>query len=431
MNEQQKFKKATYHLYTFLISKMIGALGSHVYSFGISMYILSMTGSSLSFATNIILSYLPRTIMSPIAGLLGDRLPRKWLVLSGQAGVILTVSGLLVYTHEFGLSLIAIYTATVFNSIFSTFSGVAFSASIANLVDGDRLQKAMSFNQLSYSISGIGGPIFGGMLFGFVSMEMFLIIFICAAVITLMLESTMNFVLYKKEAVNGNAEKESMFESFKAGFRYVNSKPIIKAILWTALWLNLFFTAINVGGDYILLTILKLDPKYIGFTEAGGAIGVLITSVYFASRATVKFPLLTVKRAVFASSVVVILSALPLIITFSAMMNFVYYLIIMFLFGGLGVITNTPLGVLMQTSIEEEYRGRVFGIIEMMAMSAMPVGTLVFGILYEFIPAQYILIVSGLILIGIVQLLLRQSILEMAHPELKKAKLEPAEPVTE
>lgn len=430
MNERQKLKKATYHLYTFLISKMIGALGSHVYSFGISMYILSMTGSSLSFATNIILSYLPRTIMSPIAGLLGDRLPRKWLVLSGQVGVILTVSGLLVYTHEFGLSLIAIYTATVFNSIFSTFSGVAFSASIANLVDEDRLQKAMSFNQLSYSISGIGGPIFGGMLFGFVSMEMFLIIFICAAVITLMLESTMNFVLYKKETVNGNAEKESMFESFKAGFRYVNSKPIIKAILWTALWLNLFFTAINVGGDYILLTILNLDPKYIGFTEAGGAIGVLITSVYFASRATVKFPLLTVKRAVFASSVVVILSALPLIITFSAMMNFVYYLIIMFLFGGLGVITNTPLGVLMQTSIEEEYRGRVFGIIEMMAMSAMPVGTLVFGILYEFIPAQYILILSGLILIGIVLLLLRQSILEMAHPELKKAKLE-AEPVTE
>ncbi|WP_079526128.1 MFS transporter [Solibacillus isronensis] len=430
MNEQQKLKKATYHLYTFLISKMIGALGSHVYSFGISMYILSMTGSSLSFATNIILSYLPRTIMSPIAGLLGDRLPRKWLVLSGQAGVILTVGSLLLYTHEFGLSLIAIYIATVFNSIFSTFSGVAFSASIANLVDEARLQKAMSFNQLSYSISGIGGPIFGGMLFGFVSMEMFLIIFICAAVITLMLESTMNFVLYKKETVNENAEKESMFESFKAGFRYVNSKPIIKAILWTALWINLFFTAINVGGDYILLTILELDPKYIGFTEAGGAIGVLITSVYFASRANVKFPLLTVKRSVFGSSVVVILSALPLMITFSAMMNFVYYLIIMFLFGVLGVITNTPLGVLMQTSIEEEYRGRVFGIIEMMAMSAMPVGTLVFGILYEFIPAQYILIVSGLILIGIVLLLLRPSILEMAHPELKNVKLE-AEPVTE
>lgn len=430
MNEQQKLKKATYHLYTFLISKMIGALGSHVYSFGISMYILSMTGSSLSFATNIILSYLPRTIFSPIAGLLGDRLPRKWLVLGGQAGVILTVSGLLFYTHEFGLSLIAIYIATVFNSIFSTFSGVAFSASIANLVDEARLQKAMSFNQLSYSISGIGGPIFGGMLFGFVSMEMFLIIFICAAVITLMLESTMNFVLYKKETVNENAENESMFESFKAGFRYVNSKPIIKAILWTALWLNLFFTAINVGGDYILLTILKLDPKYIGFTEAAGAIGVLVTSVYFASRANVKFPLLTVKRSVFGSSVVVILSALPLMISFSAMMNFVYYLIIMFLFGALGVITNTPLGVLMQTSIEEEYRGRVFGIIEMMAMSAMPVGTLVFGILYEFIPAQYILIVSGLILIGFVLLLLRPSILEMAHPELKKVKLE-TEPVTE
>ncbi|MGE7022958.1 MFS transporter [Solibacillus cecembensis] len=419
MNEHVMHKKATYHLYTFLISKMIGSLGSGVYAFGISMYILSLTGSSLSFATNILLSILPRTIIAPIAGLLGDRMPRKWLVLGGQAGVVLSVGALLLYTHMVELSLMAIYMATFFNSIFSTFSSVSFSASIANLVDGERLQKAMSFNQLSLSLSGIGGPVFGGMLFGFASMSIFLVIFIIASIIALVLEATMNFTLYKKES-DAPAEKETMLQSLKAGFTYVNKRRVIRSILLTALWLNLFFTCMNIGGNYILLTILKLDPTLIGIVEAGMAIGMLVMAIYFSTRSNVKFPLLLVKRSTLLMAVLVLLAALPLFVHFSNSVNFIYYFILMLLFGALGVITNTPIGVMLQTSIEEEFRGRVFGIVEMMAMSMMPIGTLIFGILYDIIPAQYILLVSGSILVLIVLTLLRRSVIEMAHPELKK-----------
>ncbi|MER2127726.1 MFS transporter [Solibacillus sp.] len=423
MNEQQKLKKATYHLYTFLISKMVGSLGAGVYSFGMSLYILSKTGSSLSFALNVILSFIPRIIISPIVGILSDRISRKKLVLGGQAGVILTVSALLLYTHEFGLSLAAVYTATVFNSIFSSFSSVAFSASIANLVDEARLQKAMSFNQLSSSVAGIGGPIVGGMLFGFVSMEVFLAVFIFAALVTFTLEATMNFNLFKKESPTNDVQKqETMFESFKAGFRYVNTQPTLKAILWLALWLNLFFMSVSVGGSYILVTVLKIDPTQIGFIEAGGAIGMLLTSIYFASRKQIQFPLVIVKRSTFATATVVMLIGLPVLFPLPMIWNFVYYFVIMVLFGTLGVITNTPLGVMFQTTITEEYRGRVFGIIEMMSMSAMPIGTLGYGVLFDLIPAYYILFASGLILMALVLLLLRPSILEMAHPELKQTE---------
>ena len=420
MNEQLKQKKATYHLYTFLVSKMIGSLGSHVYAFGISMYILSITGSSLSFATNILLSYLPRTIISPLAGLLGDRIPRKWLVLGGQAGVILSVSTLLFYTHTVELSLLAIYLATVFNSIFSSFSSIAFSASIANLVDEARLQKAMSFNQLSQSISGIGGPIFGGMLFGFVSMEIFLAAFIVAAVITLSLESTMNFTLYKKTAATNDVQKETMLQGLKAGFSYVGKQKVLRAILWMALWINLFFTSINIGGDFILVTILKLNPTLIGFTEAGAAVGMLVTSIYFASRSNVKQPLVFVKKSLLLMSSLILVAAIPLFFQFSTLLNFSFYFIVMFLFGVFGVLVNTPIGVMFQLSVDEEYRGRVFGIVEMMSMSMIPIGTLLYGFLYDFLPAEWILIVSGMILIACVLLLLRTSIIEMAHPELKK-----------
>lgn len=419
MEEQLKYKKSTYHLYTFLVSKMIGSLGSNVYAFGISMYILSLTGSSLSFATNILLSIIPRTIIAPIAGLIGDRLPRKWLVIGGQAGVVVTVLLMLIYTWSAGLSLPVIYVATVFNSIFSSFSSVAFSASVSNLVDEERLQKAMSFNQLSYAVAGIGGPIFGGMLFGFVSMEMFLAIFIVTEAVALVLEATMNFTLHQPPR-EVKEEKETMLQSFKAGFTYLKGKPVISSILWTALWLNLFFTCMNVGGSYILLTILKVAPERIGVIEAAGAIGMLVASIYFATRKQVLYPLLVVKRSVLCMSLLVMLTALPLFFDFSMLSIFIYYFIVMLVVGMLGVVTNTPIGVIMQTSVDEAYKGRIFGIVEMMAMSMMPLGTLVFGILYDIVPAQYILLVSGGILVVIVLVLLRPSIIEMAHPALKK-----------
>ena len=422
MNESIKLKKATYHLYTFLISKMISSLGANVYSFGMSMFILSITGSAFSFAANLIFSILPRTILSPIAGIIVDRFSRKAIVLTGQAGTALTITGLLVYSLIFGLSIPAIYVTTVFYSICSTFTGIAFTASVANLVDEDRLQKAMSFNQLSLSIAGIGGPIVGGMLFGFLSIELFLVINIVAYVIAFLLESTMNFRLYSKE--QGQEQKqESMISSFKEGFAYLKTKQVISSLLWVLLLLNMFFTSVNVGIQFILVEKLKMEYTLIGFVEAGAAIGMLVFSIYFAARSNVKFPLLFSKRSILGMSALVSVIAIPLVVSFSSGVNFVYFFMVMFLFGSLGVLTNTPIGVLLQKEVDENYRGRIFGILEMMAMGMMPLGTLIFGVLYDLVPAQYILIVSSITLIMIVLVFLRRSVLEMAHPELKEKRI--------
>lgn len=429
MSESLKLKKATYHLYTFLISKMISSLGANVYSFGMSMFILSITGSAFSFAANLIFSILPRTILSPIAGIIVDRFSRKTIVLTGQAGTVITISGLLIYSLIFGLSIPAIYVTTVFYSICSTFTGIAFTASVGNLVDEERLQKAMSFNQLSLSVAGIGGPIVGGMLFGFLSIELFLVINIIAYLIAFFLESTMDFKLFSKEQLS-EENTESMMNSFKEGLSYLKTKPVISSLLWVLLLLNMFFTSVNVGIQFILVEKLKMDYSLIGFVEAGAAIGMLLLSIYFAARSNVKYPLLFSKRSILGMSGLVSAIAIPLLVTLSSGLNFIYFFIVMFLFGSLGVLTNTPIGVLLQKSVDENYRGRIFGIIEMMAMGMMPLGTLIFGVLYDLIPAQYILIVSSIILIIIVLFFLRRSVLELAHPELKEkriAKLRTAE----
>src|SRR5690606_567164 len=112
MNEAAKLRQATYHLYTFTISKLIATFGSSVYAFGISLYVLALTGSAASFAINLICSILPRTLLAPFAGYVADNYPKKAVVLLSQSASILSVGGLLLYSMSNGLSLTAIYIAT-------------------------------------------------------------------------------------------------------------------------------------------------------------------------------------------------------------------------------------------------------------------------------------------------------------------------------
>ena len=56
---------------------MIAMLGANVMAFGISLYILAMTGSAMSFATNMICSVLPRALVAPLAGYVADNFSKN------------------------------------------------------------------------------------------------------------------------------------------------------------------------------------------------------------------------------------------------------------------------------------------------------------------------------------------------------------------
>ncbi|MBO1912494.1 hypothetical protein J4G37_47810, partial [Microvirga sp. 3-52] len=134
MNEALKLKRATHNLWTFTTSKIISSFGAQVYAFAISFYILQLTGSATSFATNLICNILPRALITPFVGYVADRYSRKMIVILAQIATTLAIGGLLAVTLTSGLSLIAIYSTTVILSITSTFSGVAFTSSITGLV---------------------------------------------------------------------------------------------------------------------------------------------------------------------------------------------------------------------------------------------------------------------------------------------------------
>ncbi|MDN4606348.1 MFS transporter [Sporosarcina highlanderae] len=432
MSEVIKLKRATYHLWTFTISKLISSFGAQVYAFAVSFYILQLTGSATSFATNLICSILPRTLMAPFAGYVADRYSRKTIIITAQIASTLAIGGLLTISLTSGISLIAIYATTAVLAVTSTFSGVTFSSSITGLVDESRIQKAMSLNQMSISFAAIGSPAIAGVLYGTVPMHVFLIMYMTASMVAVLLESTMNFKLFakRKEVVEG-APKESMLQSMRAGLSYLKLQPVIMAIIWISLFINFLFGAFMVGHSFILIEKLKMEPEHFGLIDGALAVGMLLMSLYLSMRKEVKFPLLVGKRGIIGMALLMSGVALPLIISMPYSLMFAYYAMLLFGFGLTQIIVNTPFMVMMQKMIDDDYKGRVFSILETMAMALMPLGMVLYGFLYDVLPAQWILIVSSLLLIGVVLVLARPSVVRKAHPELGERKAVKAKAVSE
>ncbi|MGV3465722.1 MAG: MFS transporter, partial [Heyndrickxia sp.] len=214
--------------------------------------------------------------------------------------------------------------------------------------------------------------------------------------------------------------KESIWQNMKAGIAYLKLNPLITTIIWIALLVNFFFGAQQVGYSFILIDKLKVESQHFGLTEGAFAVGMLVLSFYFSLRKEVKFPLLSSKRGIVSIGVIMCGITLPLFIKMTYVWIIGYYMILMFAFGAFIMIVNTPVQVMLQKQIDDDYKGRVFSIIETMAQALSPLAMVLYGFLYDLIPAQWVLIISASILIGIVMILARPSVVRKAHPEWKK-----------
>ncbi|CAG9620334.1 MFS transporter [Sutcliffiella rhizosphaerae] len=418
MEESLKLKRATYHLYTFMMSKLISTFGAQVYTFAISFYILQLTGSATSFATNLICNVLPRALAGPFVGAITDRYSKKMIVITAQIATTITIFGLLIYTLTHGLSLLAIYTTTVILSLASTFSAIAFTSSITGLIDKGRIQRAMSLNQMAISFAAIGSPAIGGLLYGVVPIPVFLVIYMVLSSLAVILESTMNFRLYASEKkVN---KEESILQSMKAGIKYLRFQPLIVIILWIGLFVNFLFGAYEVGYSYILIEKLKFQPQHFGFTQGALSIGMLLMSVYFSMRKKdVQYPLVVAKRAIISVGLLMGAISLPLLLNMNYSIMIVFYIIIMFSLGVLLMTINTPIQVMLQRKIDDDYKGRVFSIVETMSTALVPLAMVLFGFLLDLFPSQWIMMLSGGTLIIVMLIMTRKSVLHKAHPELQ------------
>lgn len=400
MNLEASIKK---NLVLFLTGKLTAALGSSIYGFAIGLYILEKTGSSLNFAITLLLSILPRILLSPLAGTLSDRWNRKKIIIISDFACALWIAivwGMFSFvTQEIWL----LYVATALLSILNTFYSAAITSTIYNMVGPDYLQKAMSLNQVATSLSTILGPVLGGIFFGLFPVTIFMVINFFTFLISGIASIIIQYELFaeKKEKTKEN----NIFTDLKLGIYYVKNQPFLLHLIILSIWINFWFASFPVAMPYLVLTIRGMAPYQLGIIEGAFSIGMMLMAIVLSTRPEIKRKERTVLGGVILLALALTFLGLPSIQGLLQVPNsiiFPYLIAVVLLLSSFMMIINMPVLVLIQKSTPDEYRGRVNSLLETGATAMMPLGYIIFGILLEKMPVWILLCICSLSIIVLI-----------------------------
>jgi MFS family permease len=147
-------------------SQVINQTAQNCINFVQIILVEQLTGSSTQLGVVILSFTLPGVLFSPIAGIMVDRWPKKWILVGSNALRALLVCGYLLalaVLKGFPL-LLAIYLLTFVTAAIAQFFGPAEGATIPLLVGEERLLAANSIFSLTLAASQVAGLIVLGPL---------------------------------------------------------------------------------------------------------------------------------------------------------------------------------------------------------------------------------------------------------------------------
>ncbi|WP_182536992.1 MFS transporter [Fontibacillus panacisegetis] len=372
----------------FLSSQSLSLFGSSLVQYAMMWHITLTTESGIMMTLYIICGFIPTFILSPIAGVWADRYNRKILIMLSD-GMIAIATLILAIVFLMGYD--SIWLLFVMAAVRAMGTGVqtpAVGAILPQIVPKDKLTKINGINGSLQAIIMFVSPIVSAALLTMASIEsIFFIDVITAALAIGTLLVFFHIPLHEKA---NEKQTTSYFHDMKQGILYIKDHRFLKkfflffSVFFVLMAPAAFLTPLQVsrsfGDDVWRLTAIEIAFS-IGMMAGGGIIAVwggFQNKVH-----TMMF------SALMMGACTVALGIVPV---------FWIYLIFMAVFGVAMPIFNTPTNVLLQEKVDENFMGRVFGVMGMISTSMMPIGMLIFGPIADFVKIEWLLIGTGLLM---------------------------------
>ena len=369
MNEQQLAERKG--IITFLISwfaKWVSLFGTNLSGFAIGVTIFQQTHSATFYSLILFVTMLPPIILSPIAGVLADRLDRRILLILGHSGSGLCMLFLAFNSIQENLSIPLVLILLALSATFNALYFPVFGSVITLLVPHRHLGRANGLLDLGFALSQIIAPALAGFLLLKVSLYSIISINVVTyafAVIIFML------VRFPKPPVSkeGLASKGSFIKQLGLGWSYILQRPGL-------LWLLIFFATVSfsLGMVETLFTPLVLgfsNSATLGMVMSIGGVGMLLGSIGMIIWGGPKRKIYGVFFFSLMQGVCLFIPGYSLSIPVIIAGVFVYS----FMFPFIGSSNNT----IWQKKVPPDIQGRVFSFRAFIVGGAMAVATIISG----------------------------------------------------
>ncbi len=382
------------NLVLFSAGKSVSMFASSIYSFAIGLYVLNLTGSALNYATTIMLHILPMILVSPIAGVVADKIPKRNLIVGMDVANGFLFLALLIISSKGGLSLSAIYLTTILLSVFSSIFNISFEASKPNLVRPESRLKLNSMSKLIDSTTSILGPTLGGVMFALIDIQLFILINCISFFLSAISEM---FIDYNFHPDTETLDNPPFMSQLAKGTKFMLHSRVIRKVFILFVIINfLLGFSVNVPMPYIINQVLGLPPEFFGFISSMFPLG-LIFGTLTIGRVLKKgsyFNILTITTCLLALLASIV--GLPLAFgTYGIMVYGIYYAGLNILMGIAISYVDIPILTIMQDEIPPGLRGVVFGLTMSLVKVVLPISLLVSGYLVDYVPIALISIIGG------------------------------------
>jgi len=285
------------------IGQLVSMVGSGMTHFALMIWAWQVTGQATALALVGFFGFLPRIVLSPIAGALIDRWNRKLvMMLSDLAAGLATVVLFALYQLNV-LEIWHIYAAAAFAGAFGSFQFPAYSASISLMVDKKQLTRANAMLGVAESAANIFAPMAAGALLVFIGiggvMTIDIVTFLFAIGVLLLIRIPQPAEHHVRQAKNRSLISDSVF-----GFRYIFARPSLTGLLVLFLMLNLVLTFCGGVLAPMILARSGDNELILGTVQmlfgVGGLVGGALLSLWGGPKAKYRIHALLI--AVIASS---------------------------------------------------------------------------------------------------------------------------------
>ncbi|HEU5100312.1 MAG TPA: MFS transporter [Roseiflexaceae bacterium] len=358
----------SHDFWKFWVSQTISNLGSSFTSFALPLLIFQLTGSALNLAVASVATSVPGVLFGLLIGAWVDRVDRKRLMIRADLLRAVVIASIPLLTLANSVPIWWIYAVGFVTTTLAICFSFAQVTAIARLVTHDDLVTANGRMQASFAMVGVIGPLLAGFLVALIPTSTLLFFdagsFLISASLLSRITTSFN--------VTTSREPTTLRRDIAEGWRYVLHHPMLRAIAAIAALVN--FVVVTIGAQTILFVKewLQASDAQLGLFYAAESLGVISFSLAAGTlRKYLPFSMVALGAIILHG-----LLTLTLAIT-----RLVWLAIpLMALMAGLIMIFNITVISLRQAVVPNILLGRVTSVLNVLAGSVTPLGTLIGGL---------------------------------------------------
>jgi len=355
--------------------------------------VLQLTGNSgaaIGITTG--LQFLPFLLLSPFAGLVADRIPKRRLLQLTNIGMAAPalVLGLLAVTGN--ARIWHVYVLALVLGTAAAFDAPARQSFVSEIVDRDDLTNAVGLNSASFNAARIVGPAVAGVLIAALGGGV-----VATGWVILVNAVSYAAPIFTLRTLNGSTLHSPKLVArergqIRAGVAYVRRRPDLLLILGIVFFTGTFGLNFQMTSALMATQVFGKGATEYGLLGTFMAVGSLTGSLLAARRERVRHRVV-IGAAMTFGAVEMAAGLMPSYLTFALMTP---------LLGITALTMITSANAFMQLHTDEGMRGRVMALYMMIFIGGTPLGAPLIGWIGEQFGARWTLLFGGMMtLVGV------------------------------